>query len=195
MCTSTACISSNAFVYSLCPHSKKGLTLKQAVQNKTFFLTKVDSSAALKTSHRYHHQVQGNVYCCNLNWADFVVYFGRDNLFCERIKVDSEWQKKNIPKLDHFHKTAILPELFTQRAKGGKKLYGMYEERLIVDAECPDHCISRIQWTTMYSTGKWTPYGLPVLGLSRTMSHLLQKLCHTKTVRDVESSHFNTMYI
>ena len=74
--------------------------------------------------------MQGNVYCCNLNWADFVVYFGRDNLFCERIKVDSEWQKKNIPKLDHFHKTAILPELFTQRAKGGKKLYGMYEERL-----------------------------------------------------------------
>ncbi|XP_035698104.1 pneumococcal serine-rich repeat protein-like [Branchiostoma floridae] len=117
-----------------CPHSKKGLTLEEAVQNKAFFLKKEDSSAALKRSHKYYHQVQGQIYCYNLDWVDFVVYFGRDNIFCERIKVDAEWQKKNIPKLDHFYKTAILPELFTQRVKRGKKLYGMY------------------------GTGKWTPY-------------------------------------
>ncbi|XP_066264451.1 uncharacterized protein [Branchiostoma lanceolatum] len=108
-----------------CPSSKQGMSVQEASQDSKFFLKQVDSCVTLKKSHKYYDQVQGQMYCCDLVWVDFVVYFGPGNIFRERIFVDVEWQQRNLPKLDHFFKTALLPELLTRRVKRGKKLYGM----------------------------------------------------------------------
>ncbi|KAI8514873.1 hypothetical protein Bbelb_074640 [Branchiostoma belcheri] len=109
-----------------CPLSKQGMSAEEASQDSKFFLKKVDGSVSLKTTHKYHDQVQGQLYCCELDWVDFVVFFGPGRIFCERIYVSREWQQRNLPKLDHFYRTAVLPELLTRRVKRGQKLYGMY---------------------------------------------------------------------
>ncbi|XP_078671834.1 uncharacterized protein LOC144911604 [Branchiostoma floridae x Branchiostoma belcheri] len=106
-----------------CPYSKQGCTIEEAIQDRAFFLTKVDGRVCLKPSHKYYHQVQGQLYCCDLEWVDFVVYFGPGNIARDRIFVDSQWRQVNLPKLDHFFKSAILPELLTRRVRRGKKLY------------------------------------------------------------------------
>ncbi|XP_019616696.1 PREDICTED: uncharacterized protein LOC109464203 [Branchiostoma belcheri] len=40
-----------------CPYSKQGCTIKEAIQDRAFFLTKVDGRVCLKPSHKYYHQV------------------------------------------------------------------------------------------------------------------------------------------
>ncbi|KAI8491780.1 hypothetical protein Bbelb_305850 [Branchiostoma belcheri] len=90
-----------------CVLSKLGMSAEDASQDSKFFLKKVDGSVSLKTTHKYHDQVKGQLYCCELDWVDFVVFFGPGNIFCERIYVSREWQQRNLPKLDHFYKTAV----------------------------------------------------------------------------------------
>ncbi|XP_078603130.1 uncharacterized protein LOC144877099 isoform X2 [Branchiostoma floridae x Branchiostoma japonicum] len=107
-----------------CPFSKQGLSVEDASQDSRFFLKNVENKITLKTNHKYYDQVQGQLYCCSLEWVDFVVYFGPGRIFRERIFVNTEWQEKNLPKLDHFYRTAVLPELLSRRVRRGKKLYG-----------------------------------------------------------------------
>ncbi|KAI8513349.1 hypothetical protein Bbelb_099880 [Branchiostoma belcheri] len=55
-----------------CVLSKLGMSAEDASQDSKFFLKKVDGSVSLKTTHKYHDQVQGQLYCCELDWVDFV---------------------------------------------------------------------------------------------------------------------------
>ncbi|XP_078589450.1 uncharacterized protein LOC144869804 [Branchiostoma floridae x Branchiostoma japonicum] len=107
-----------------CPSSKQDQSMDEAVSDKSFCLSRVDNKICLKTSHRYYHQVQGQLYCSKLPWVDFVVYFGNNqDLFVQRIFVDSQWQTRNLPRLDYFYKMAVLPELLTKRVRRGITLY------------------------------------------------------------------------
>ncbi|KAI8498001.1 hypothetical protein Bbelb_239450 [Branchiostoma belcheri] len=107
-----------------CPASKQNQPVDAIVSDSSFCLGKVDGKVSLKKGHRYFHQVQGQLYCANLAWVDFVVYLGNDqDLFIEWIYVDSAWQTRNLPRLDYFYKMAILPELVTRRVRRGITLY------------------------------------------------------------------------
>ena len=108
-----------------CPYYKRGMTVEQACKDLNFCLYIDDDGVPkLKFGHKYYYQVQGQMYVCNLEWVDFVVWFGGNNIFIERIYFNKEWWHQTVlPRLDFFYKRAFLPEFFTRRIERGVKLY------------------------------------------------------------------------
>lgn len=55
------------------------------------------------------------MYVCNLEWVDFVVWFGGSNVFLERIYFNKDWWYQTVlPRIDFLYKRAFLPEMFTR---------------------------------------------------------------------------------
>ena len=107
-----------------CPYSKQGMTIEEACQDKNFCMTLKPGMPTLKIGHQYYYQVQGQMYVSCLQWVDFVVWFGADNLYIQRIVFDKQWwHKEALPKLDYFYRLAFLPEVLTRRVKRGVRLY------------------------------------------------------------------------
>lgn len=108
-----------------CPYSKRGMSVQEACQDKNFFLTMKDSQTPkLKHGHQYFYQVQGQMFVCNLDWIDLVVWFGPTNLSIERVYFDREWWHRfALPRIDHFYRRAFLPEVLTRRVERGLSLY------------------------------------------------------------------------
>ena len=118
----------NNFRYGVeikCPSSCFGLSLQEAIKNKSFFLHKVGEKITLKKSHKYFYQIQGQMFCANLFRIDLVVWFGdKEPLFIETLFFDELfWKSKILPGLDFFYRRAVLPEFYTRRVQNGKKLY------------------------------------------------------------------------
>ena len=108
-----------------CPYCKRGMTVEQACKDPHFCLyIDDDGLPKLKFGHKYYYQVQGQMYVCSLEWVDFVVWFGGNNVFIQRIDFNKEWWYQTVlPRLDFFYKRAFLPEIFTRRIERGVKLY------------------------------------------------------------------------
>lgn len=109
------------------PLSKAGMTIEEACKNKTFFLEKLsDGTVRLKRNHDYYIQIQGQLYCSNLDLKGIIltVYFGEDRpLFLEKICLANTWSSDFLPKIDFFYRRALFPELLTKRVQRGKILY------------------------------------------------------------------------
>lgn len=109
------------------PFSKAGMDVEEACKSKTFCLEKIpDGTIRLKRIHDYYIQVQGQLYCSNLELKGiiFVVYFGEDKpLFIENIFFDASCWNEYFPKIDYFFKKAFFPEMLTRRVQRGKLLY------------------------------------------------------------------------
>ena len=65
-----------------------------------------------KRNINYYYQVQRQMCVANLEWVDFVVWFGpQKEIFVQRISFDKQkWFDDNLPKLDLFYKWAVIPE-------------------------------------------------------------------------------------
>lgn len=108
-----------------CPISKAGMSLEEACSDKKFYLTLSHGQAFLKQEHAYHYQVQGQMFVCELEWIDFVVWFGHDTISVERITFDDKWwSTRALPSLDYFYRRAFFPEVLTRRVKRSVPLYG-----------------------------------------------------------------------
>ena len=108
-----------------CPSSKVGLGIEAVLQDRKFYLHRESNGTIkLKNSHPYFYQIQGQLFCSQLDRVDFVVWFG-DNvpLYVETIKFDPVFWEKVLPRLDYFYRKAFVPELFTRRVERGEKLY------------------------------------------------------------------------
>ena len=99
-----------------CPFSKRGLSVEEACLGKNFFLSMQDGQKPkLKHNHQYYYQIQGKMFVCELEWIDFVVWFGPRKLNIERIYFDREWWFNfALPRIDYFYRRAFLPEVFTR---------------------------------------------------------------------------------
>ena len=97
--------------------------MEDALKDKTFFLEKKGSRPTLKESHKYFYQVQGQLFCSNLDRVDIVVWLGdHEPLHIESIFFNEIfWSSKVLPGLSFFHR--IAAEYFTRRVAEGKKLY------------------------------------------------------------------------
>ena len=110
--------------------SDKGLIeLKNVLQNKninmheaaktisSFCLTLKGNKLALKRTHKYYFQCQGQLNICQATWLDFVVRCERPyQLHIERIyKDESLWNSTMLPKLLTFYQECMLPELTSPR--------------------------------------------------------------------------------
>ena len=74
-------------------------------------------STTLKEAHKYFYQVQGQLFCSNLDRVDFVVWLGdHEPLHIESIFFNELfWSLKVLPELSFFRRRAILAEYLTRR--------------------------------------------------------------------------------
>ena len=100
--------------------TNKDYTIGEACSNRGLCLEKQEKAIySLKRRHNYYYQVQSQMYCCNVEWCDFVVNTEMD-LHIKRIPRDKEWWQEKLPKLKQFYFDALLPELASpSQAKGG----------------------------------------------------------------------------
>lgn len=109
------------------PYSVRDLTISEACdrQAKAFCLEKQEDdnqvTYKLKEKHNYYYQVQCQMYCCNVDWCDFVVRTNKE-LHVERIQRDKHWWEQKLPKLKEFYFQALLPELACPRKERGGKI-------------------------------------------------------------------------
>ena len=72
------------------PFTQKDLMIGEACNNKTFCLEKQEKAGrevySLKRRHNYYYQIQCQMFCCDVDWCDFVVNTEKD-LHIERICV------------------------------------------------------------------------------------------------------------
>lgn len=97
-----------------CPFSKMDMSIEEACNDSSFFLTVHEDKCrrpTLKKTHSYYYQLQGLMSTCKVEWADFIVYTKKE-VFCQRVYFDRElWLKTMLPKLTSFYFTYIYPEL------------------------------------------------------------------------------------
>ena len=105
-----------------CPYSARELTPLEACREvKGFFCTVQDGKPSLKKTHNYFYQIQGVMGITGSGWCDFVVWTPK-GVSIERIKRDSSFWDKMLPKLEHFFDSALLPELASPQHPYGRPI-------------------------------------------------------------------------
>ena len=89
---------------------------------KSFCSKDIDGELILQKTHNYYFQVQGQLAVYNLKWADFVIWT-KKGISVERISFDAELWKMMHGKLREFYRTAVIPEIFTERVKNHLPLF------------------------------------------------------------------------
>lgn len=105
------------------PYSARDLSLEEACCTKKLFcLEKLEDNGKvtfkLKRRHDYYYQIQCQMYCCDVDWCDFVLRTKKE-IHVERIPQDSDWLENQLPKLNKFFYRALLPELACPRRNNG----------------------------------------------------------------------------
>ncbi|XP_048585315.1 uncharacterized protein LOC125568048 [Nematostella vectensis] len=106
---------------------QKPQNIHETSKGKGFFIQEIEQSRfKLKQNHDYYMQVQGQLFVSELPFIDFVVFFGNDKpLYIERILFNSkQWWGNIFPKLEHFYKRALLPEILTRRVHAKRCFIG-----------------------------------------------------------------------
>ena len=70
------------------PFSVRDLTMSQACDNEMFCLERREEGQItykLKRRHDYYYQIQCQLYCCNVDWCDFVV---RTKTYTSNVYID-----------------------------------------------------------------------------------------------------------
>ena len=105
------------------PFASRDITLSEACTKSTFCLKMNEKEGEvkfqLKRQHNYFYQVQCQLYCCDLEWCDFVVRTEKD-IHIERIYRDRRWWESQLQKLRELYFNSLLPELACPRkGRGG----------------------------------------------------------------------------
>lgn len=92
-----------------CPYCLRDSTLTENVDSKSC-LENIDGELHLKRSHPYYYQLQTQIFVCEKEYCDFVVWTQND-IHMERIEPDVEFWNQISKKAELFFKDVILPEL------------------------------------------------------------------------------------
>uniref|UniRef100_A0A224Z122 Protein containing YqaJ domain n=1 Tax=Rhipicephalus zambeziensis TaxID=60191 RepID=A0A224Z122_9ACAR len=91
-----------------CPYSAN--CVGDVVMQKGGCLEQFADSARLKRSHAYFHQVQLQLYVCERQYCDFVLWTPSD-IFMERVTIDMSFCREMTQKSKDFFEQALLPQL------------------------------------------------------------------------------------
>jgi len=105
-----------------CPFTWRCKEPSEACTDPNFSCVLDDGKLKLKRNHNYFYQVQGQMALCNRSYCDFFVWTLRGFEY-ERIYFDPNFWNMCIVKLNSFYLSAMIPELFCERIKRGRKLY------------------------------------------------------------------------
>lgn len=90
-----------------CPYCTRDKKLDENVDS-TSCLEIVDGKLCLKKSHAYYYQVQCQIFVCEKEYCDFVVWTTKNYHF-ERIEPDTEfWQDISLQAKEFFSKVVLL---------------------------------------------------------------------------------------
>jgi len=103
------------------PYSVRQLSIAEALKTPSFCLElkKDEDTYKLKRKHDFYYQIQCQLYCTDRKWCDFVLRTDVD-MHVQRIEErDTLWWNSNIPKLQKFYFSSLLPELTSPRFRRG----------------------------------------------------------------------------
>ncbi|XP_033740302.1 uncharacterized protein LOC117327441 [Pecten maximus] len=95
-----------------CPYNMRQTTLMEALKDKTFCLDA--DTFSVKRNHKYFAQVQLQMYACDGQYTDFVVWSPNDCVI-SRIRRDDAFIDEMVESLEQFWKCVVLPELLTRK--------------------------------------------------------------------------------
>jgi hypothetical protein len=111
-CSPDGVVSAEKVLEVKCPSSKKHLTIKEACQDKNFYLKFNDGAPKLKINHPYYYQCQGVMALTETKTIDFIVYTEK-SLHIETIEYDAElWNTIIFPELTDFYFKFMSSEIF-----------------------------------------------------------------------------------
>jgi putative phage-type endonuclease len=91
-----------------CPFS-----LKDEMPDSAAYLTRdADGALALRKSHQYYKQVQGQLNICDVEYCDFIVWTAK-GFAVACVSRDKDCFDKMLPKRKAFFTCAILPQIIT----------------------------------------------------------------------------------
>ncbi|XP_021362623.1 uncharacterized protein LOC110456300 [Mizuhopecten yessoensis] len=96
-----------------CPYKIRDTKVKEALKDNTFC---IDDTFSLKKTHKYFAQVQLQMFVCDGDYTDFVVWSPIDRVIT-RVQRDNNFINAMIEKLQNFWKLVVLPELLTRKVE------------------------------------------------------------------------------
>ncbi|XP_066288919.1 uncharacterized protein [Branchiostoma lanceolatum] len=93
-----------------CPFNAKDLPPTDLVNTRNFCLKETDHTIHLDQSHTYYYQVQAQMFICDVEYCDFVVWT-KKGVYIERILPNAEFWSNMTLKSKKFFDKAILPEI------------------------------------------------------------------------------------
>lgn len=117
-------IGSDAIVEVKCPYGSRNFTIENAIVDKTLdYLTLGnDGHIALKPTHNYMYQIQGQLHITKRDICYFIVYTKLDLMYCKIERDDLFWVDKMQLYLEKFYMKALLPEIVDSRVKRNQPL-------------------------------------------------------------------------
>jgi len=104
-----------------CPFKYRYQSPVMAAKDTDFYLNEVGHELQLKKNHNYYFQVQGQLAISGRKFCDFVVWT-LQGYSVERICFDPQLWQDMSQKLQSFYLNCIMPELWSERVKRGKRL-------------------------------------------------------------------------
>ena len=93
-----------------CPYSVRNENImEREVYKRVDFLEDHNGTPRLKRTHRYHTQVQAQMWVCGVNHSFFVVWTAGHRALYEQIQFDKAYTTKVINNLTLFYKAYTLP--------------------------------------------------------------------------------------
>ena len=96
-----------------CPYCLKDTDFEDYIDKYNSCLKSENGAVILKREHAYYYQTQQQIFTTGYNYCDFVVcgFNEQINFLCERILPDICHWDSVIPKLNHFWRYCVLPEI------------------------------------------------------------------------------------
>lgn len=105
-----------------CPYSAREMSPEEACSRVKGFFCKLQSGkVTLQKNHKYYYQIQGALGITGRKWCDFVVWTPQ-GVSIERIRLDDDFWKSMVLKLERFFDTAVLPELAAPQLPNGRPI-------------------------------------------------------------------------
>eukprot|EP00795_Rhopilema_esculentum_P010160 gene10160-18827_t len=95
-----------------CPWKSRDLNIADYLMQPESCLSKNADEIFLKPAHKYYTQVQHQMFVTGAEYCDFEVFLPKESLTV-RIPRNPQYEIKQVPKLVHFFKSIVLPELFS----------------------------------------------------------------------------------
>lgn len=93
-----------------CPYSAKDRQPTDPANEKNYCLKQDGDSVYLDKSHAYFYQIQCQLFVCNMDYCDFIVWTPH-GMFIEKIMPDAEFWSNAVAKATEFFYKGILPEI------------------------------------------------------------------------------------